>query len=267
MPWPVRWMNCSPYPAVGDHVAGRRVDRLGGHPGPDVRRRPRAGPRAAPRSTRRTRPAARRGRTCGCSPSSSPRRVVPPMSTTTASPLSITRSPTSWCGRAPFGPEPTMTKSTVLVALGEDRGGDVAADLALGAAGPQALGHPGVHPVDGLAGPAQRVDLVGGLAHPQLAEHRGRRGSARRRAGRPATAAPARPTSGWPAPTRRGAAQPAGDHGVRVVGLAPADHLDVEVAHRRRQRRRAPRARAPPGTGRPSAGSTRQVSRSSGSAS
>ena len=33
------------------------------------------------------------------------------MSTTTTSPLSITRSDTSWCGLAPFGPEPTMTNA------------------------------------------------------------------------------------------------------------------------------------------------------------
>jgi hypothetical protein len=37
-------------------------------------------------------------------------------------------------------------------------------------------------------------------------------------------------------PGRR--SQPAGDHGVRVVGLAPAHHLDVQVADRGREHRR-----------------------------
>jgi hypothetical protein len=35
------------------------------------------------------------------------------MSTTTASPDCNTRCPVSWCGEAPLGPEPTMTKFTV----------------------------------------------------------------------------------------------------------------------------------------------------------
>src|SRR5450631_1000911 len=60
------------------------------------------------------------------------------MSTTTASPGAITRSDTSWCGLAPFGPLATMTKSTV----------------------------------ERPAGRAEGRDLRSGLAHPQLAEHR-----------------------------------------------------------------------------------------------
>ena len=35
MPWPVRWMKRSPYPAAVIDVAGGGVDRLGGDPGPD----------------------------------------------------------------------------------------------------------------------------------------------------------------------------------------------------------------------------------------
>ena len=42
-----------------------------------------------------------------------PDGIVPPMSTTTTSPAASTRSETSWCGLAAFGPEPTITKSTV----------------------------------------------------------------------------------------------------------------------------------------------------------
>jgi hypothetical protein len=42
-----------------------------------------------------------------------PDGIVPPMSTTTASPSRSARSETSWCGLAALGPEATMTKSTV----------------------------------------------------------------------------------------------------------------------------------------------------------
>ncbi len=61
-----------------------------------------------------------------------------------------------------------MTKSTGLVALVDDRAGDVGADLALGAARAEPLPHARVHAVDGLAGLAQRGDLVGVLADAQL---------------------------------------------------------------------------------------------------
>ena len=40
--------------------------------------------------------------------------MVPPMSTTTTSPGWMTRSETSWCGEAAFGPEPTITKSALM---------------------------------------------------------------------------------------------------------------------------------------------------------
>ena len=35
MPWPVRWMNCSPYPASVITCAGGPVDLLAGDAGPD----------------------------------------------------------------------------------------------------------------------------------------------------------------------------------------------------------------------------------------
>ena len=58
------------------------------------------------------------------------------------------------------------------VALLDDRRGDVGADLRLGAARLEELGHPGVHPVDRRPGGAQLRHLGRVLAHPQLAEHR-----------------------------------------------------------------------------------------------
>ena len=204
-----------------DHVARRRVDRLRASPRVGRARRRPAGRRAAPGSSRRTRPAARRRCTSACSRSSSPRAVVPPMSTTTGSPRSMTRSETSWCGQAPFGPEPTMTKSTLTWPSSRIASAMSRPDLALGAPGSQPLRHPGVHAVDRLTGAAQRVDLVGRLAHPQLAEHlreqgllgAGQRGPQPQHLLGPHLVVQRHPT---------GAGQPGGDQGVRVVGLAPA---------------------------------------------
>ena len=93
------------------------------------------------------------------------------MSTTTESPASMTRSESEWCGDAPFGPEPTITKSARRVALLDDRVGDRRARLAFGAAHLEELGHPGVDPVDRRTGLAERGDLVGALPHPQVADH------------------------------------------------------------------------------------------------
>ena len=45
------------------------------------------------------------------------------------------------------------------MSLGDNRFGDIGGDVGLGPAGDQKLRHPGVHPVDGRAGLAQRVDL------------------------------------------------------------------------------------------------------------
>ena len=111
---------------------------------------------------------------------------------------------------------------------------------------------------------AQRLDLGGGLAHPQLAQRRRRPGAARRRG----SAARKREHLLGPHPVveaDRPGVPPsaAGDQRVRVVGLGVVDDLARRRAPARPGRRAAPGA----GTtrnGSPSAGSTRQVSRSSG---
>ena len=50
--------------------------------------------------------------------------------------------------------------------LCDNRFGDVGGDVGFGAARHEELGDPGVHPVDGGAGLAQRVDLRRVLDHP-----------------------------------------------------------------------------------------------------
>ena len=218
--------------------------------------------------------AARRGRTSGCSPSSSPRRWCRRCRRPRRRRASITRSPTSWCGEAPLGPEPTMTKSTV--ACPSSR---IAAAISRPASrsvmpGAQELGHPGVHAVDRLAGPAQGVDLVGRLAHPQVSEDR--RGEALLRA-RQGGAEPQHLLGPHPVGQRRPEPTPAdagGDERVRVLGLAPAQHLDAQPRHAGRLHRRhleagrdeerLARRRAGPGRSGAPAGARRSRSASAG---
>ncbi len=73
---------------------------------------------------------------------------------------SMIRSDSWWWGLAPFGPGAHDDEVHGGVAFGDDRVCDIAADLGLGAAGPQPLPHPLVNPVDRLAGASQCVDLV-----------------------------------------------------------------------------------------------------------
>ncbi len=152
------------------------------------------------------------------------------------------------------------------VALGDDRVGDVLADLALGAAGAQPLRHLGVDPVDRRTGTAQRLDLLRRLAHPQLAQHRAGQQLVDIAASRRAAAAPSRPTCGCRAPRAR----------VRAAASATSAYGSSVSPHACTSRPSSPigLARAAgfsrPGTttlGSPSAGTTRQVSRSSGIAS
>ena len=255
-------------PRLGDDVARRRVDALGGDARPDRRRTTRPGRAQHLVVRRRSRPAARRGRRCGCCREQYPSAVVPPMSTTTGSPrLQHPRSRCRGAGWLPFGPEPTMTKFTDSWPSSTIASRDRAAGLALGPPDPQELPHPGVHPVDGLPGRgAQRLDLLGRLAHPQLAQHRpagtcSAPGSAARK--RSTFSAHIRLASPTAAGRRRGAA---GDQRVRVLGLAPVGDLDAQAAGRRARRPGASSV-GTTSTGSPVAGSTRQVSRSSGSAS
>ncbi len=187
-------------PAVGDHLAGRRVDRLGRDPGAGVRRRPRAGPRAAPGSSRRTARAARPGCTSGCSPSSSPRascrRCRRRRRRRSRAPGRRPRG----AGDAPFGPEPTMTKSTVDVTLVEDRGGDVRGRPRARcgrAAGTRPSGRaPGRWPAPARRSASTSSVVLRIRRSPSTADGERLLGA---RAARRASAAPARPTSGWPA--------------------------------------------------------------------
>jgi hypothetical protein len=151
------------------------------------------------------------------------------MSTTTGSPGPITRSETSWCGLAPFGPEATIAKSTPACP---------SARIASATSRPQPLGHPPVHPVDRRAGRPQRLDLVRGLALPQRAEHlagqllgrvRHRRAQAEH-LGRVHVVV-------QPDPAGR-ARQLLGHQPVRVLAVGPVEYLQVEAAERGGQRGR-----------------------------
>ena len=132
-----------------------------------------------------------------------------------------------------MGPEPTMTKSTVSWPSAR-----IAAAISRPASrsvrpGDEELGHPGVHPVDGLTRAAQRVDLVGGLAHPQVAEHVGPEALLGIGQGGPE---PEHLLG--PHPVRQadqpGVPEAGGDGGVRALGLSPADDLDAQRRHWRR---------------------------------
>ena len=123
---------------VGQHPLGRPR-----RPRPWWRRRPpprgrRDAPRRPPRGRRRrgVRRLADHDHPCdvrSCSPSTSP-----PMSITIASPGSITRSLTMWCGMAPLAAEPTITSWMASCPQEISRRLEVAADLGAGAArGPQ----------------------------------------------------------------------------------------------------------------------------------
>ncbi len=124
------------------------------------------------------------------------------------------------------------------VALGDDRVGDVLADLALGASGAQPVRHARVHPVDRRARAAQRL-------RPRRASCGSAARAARHRpapARTPGIAARSRSTfsahmwlSSAAVPVRR---QRRRDQGVRVVGLAPGQHLEAQRTDGARERGR-----------------------------
>ena len=163
-------------------------------------------------------------------------------------------------GRGAVGARPDDDEVGRLVAFVDDRAGDVGADLALGAPGPQPFPHARVHAVDGGSGLTQRVDLVRLLADAQLLHERARRARCGSPGTRPGARRPARPTCGrrrrpWP---RRPRGRPRARTGRRS---RPTRRC------RRRRRQATAAGRSSAGTtrvGSPSAGSTRQVSRSSG---
>ncbi len=59
------------------------------------------------------------------------------------------------------------------MSFGDNRFGDIRGDVGLGSARNQELRHPRMHPVDGRAGLAQRVNLGGVLHHSQSPQHAG----------------------------------------------------------------------------------------------
>ena len=155
------------------------------------------------------------------------------MSTTTRSPASIVRPDSSWCGLAPFGPDPTIVKSTPMWPSSRIAAAMSAPTSRLGAAHPQPLGHAGVHPVDGRAGqrPAPRprpADLTmrsrstTGLG--ELQRRAGQRPLDAERVLGPGTARRRRPGR---APTRGAPSAVAGQERERVVGLVPGQQLQA----------------------------------------
>ena len=64
----------------------------------------------------------------------------------------MTRSDASWCGDAEFGPEPTIAKCGLVVALGDEPLADLARDVGLGAPDQPAGGDLRDDPVGGVRG-------------------------------------------------------------------------------------------------------------------
>ena len=96
--------------------------------------------------------------------------MVPPMSTTTASPAARTRPEGSWCGLAAFGPDPTITKSARAWPSATIAAAMSAATSRSVRPGRSQPGTRRVHPVDRRARLPQRRDLGRGLAYPQPAQ-------------------------------------------------------------------------------------------------
>ena len=184
----------------------------------------------------------------------------PPMSTTTTSPLSTTRSDRSWCGLAPFGPDPTITNaasrwpsSTIAAAMSAPTCASVR---------PALRNSPIRACTRSIAAPAARscADLGGVLADPQLAHDRA--GEGLRGLGQ-GVAQPEHVHRGHRVGHRDpgGAAGEVADQQVRVLAVVPGDDLDAELVERqvRPARRLQPRhdqrgRRAVPGGGEHEAG-------------
>ena len=83
--------------------------------------------------------------------------------------------------RRAVGPRRDDPELGDLVALGEQPLPDLARDVGLGATDQRPAGDRGDHPVGGVGGPPQQLDLVRVLAHPQRAQHRRREREARAR--------------------------------------------------------------------------------------
>ena len=182
-----------------------------------------------------------------------PLGIVPPMSTTTASPSRSTRSLAVWCGLAAFGPEATIAKSTRPWPSARMASPMSAATCCSVRPGAQPARHLRVHPVDRLARLAQRGDLGGRLARAERAE----RGAgqflprAGQRRGEPQHHQRPHPVG---EADRGRAAEPPGHQRVRIVGLVPRDQLEAEAARRARPAPREARAAGTTRKGSPAGG-------------
>ena len=194
MPWPVRCTNASARPASAEHVARHRVHLLRGYTGPH---RIDGGPlgtlqhRVPPCHFGVRLPdavgAGRVGVVAGFV------RPADVDDDDVAGPQLTVRALVVRVGAVRAGPDDD--ERHFRMPLGHNRFGDVRGDVSLGAARYQELRHPGVHPVDGRARLAQRVDLGGVLDHPQSPQHVWWPAPAPRPARRPAAADAARASS------------------------------------------------------------------------
>ena len=147
--------------------------------------------------------------------------------------------------RRAVGPRRDDPELGDLVALGEQPLPDLVRDVGLGATDQRPAGDRGDHPVGGMGGPPQQLDLVRVLAHPLRAQHRRREREARARQD------PLQPEDeGGAQPVRHGDRRDVGGRATqpglegrrheahRVLGLLPGRD--------RRRGRRRPRRRSGP---------------------
>ncbi len=121
--------------------------------------------------------------------------------------------------------------------FGDNRFGDVGGDLGLGAPRHQELRHPGMHPVNGRTGLAQRVDLGRLLDHPQPAQYVG--GQHRQHAELSGQRQQVQCRHGIGDRGRsRGAAQSGNHQLIRIVAVYPIPHRQAQFRNRRPPQRR-----------------------------
>ena len=231
MPWPVRWMNHSPYPASSMIAPGRLVHALGGDAGPD----PDGGRLLGALEHLVVRGEivgrAAHGVRAGAVGAVAGRHGAPdvdhddvPAANHPVGDLVVRR------GGVRAGAHDHEVGADVT--FGEDGLGDLHPDLAFGLARPQPVGDVGVHPVDRLARLPERGDLGRRLTHPQRRDHLGRQPQARVWQRLRELEDVQRPHPVAQRDQLR-AADLVRDDPERVRELAPGDHVDVQLAGRR----------------------------------